>query len=468
MESGIRVRGGLRRHKLNPNQYLLTLLDEAAAAELILPTETQAVQIQVLELLRRLSSDYTYGESSSIPVETGEKLLLSILYTLDASLLDYASAEDALEALKSVPLKELYATGQRRIASCLAETHTRFEHVHQTRLSTHLIAYNDTIGKGIPGFFKTYTPRFHANETPADIDYQLAVDVVNITGIFYMERYIGRLSLENDFCRLFDADEVEQLLFSYGRTYRLPYADSLLNIYDVVLTNALFSTLLGRSAGTLSISAGDCALLDQRLRRVPASGMAQLLQSGLKRLLEGLGVSEPVQHEYALVCTEQIKTRLVHALEVDHLPHLVIIDQESSNPSFMLLSQDIQMNNEDLRQLIGNILACQSGQEKAALIMRSVHSQADFLEILAADCLFDDEYETLYASLSPLEIALLLEPAAAEALREEDFSLAGWLSRTAAESSGWESGLIAYMKSLPYAAFQAVEAQLQQFVTGLL
>ena len=64
-----------------------------------------------------------------------------------------------------------------------------------------------------------------------------------------------------------------------------------------------------------------------------------------------------------------------------------------------IISQSI-MTGEDFNYLYNKILKCKTAEKKAALIMETVSSAADFLDILNAQCLFGDEYLTLYKKLS--------------------------------------------------------------------
>lgn len=69
-----------------------------------------------------------------------------------------------------------------------------------------------------------------------------------------------------------------------------------------------------------------------------------------------------------------------------------------------------EMTDMDFNFLYNKILKCQTAEKKADLIIETVSSAADFLDILTSECLFGGEYLTLYRKLSeesPETIAFL-------------------------------------------------------------
>ena len=52
-------------------------------------------------------------------------------------------------------------------------------------IKTENYAYNDTVGYGIPLFFKEYKSEFEAHNTPGSIDYPLFQDKMELVGVEY-------------------------------------------------------------------------------------------------------------------------------------------------------------------------------------------------------------------------------------------------------------------------------------------
>jgi len=81
--------------------------------------------------------------------------------------------------------------------------------------------------------------------------------------------------------------------------------------------------------------------------------------------------------------------------ELDELEKSMGFDFEENN----IVSQSA-MTDMEFNLLCVKISKCKTAEKKAALIIESVSSAADFLDILNAQCLFGDEYLALYKKLS--------------------------------------------------------------------
>jgi len=85
-------------------------------------------------------------------------------------------------------------------------------------------------------------------------------------------------------------------------------------------------------------------------------------------------------------------------------------NQSQHDINNIIISQS-EMTGEDFNYLYNKILKCKTAEKKASLIIETVSSAADFLDILNAQCLFGDEYLALYQKLSdesPETIAFLI------------------------------------------------------------
>ena len=51
---------------------------------MLAPDQAQDLQVQIMELVQKMILKYTGGDSTSIRAETANRLLLSVLYCLDA------------------------------------------------------------------------------------------------------------------------------------------------------------------------------------------------------------------------------------------------------------------------------------------------------------------------------------------------------------------------------------------------
>lgn len=197
----------------------------------------QAAHQQLGQLLARQFALYTMGDSSSLPVQTAQALLDSILFTLSL-------APDAANA----PLAKRAETGRQTVATLVAEGRQLLHKANMTKLRSDNIAYHDSYA-ALSDFFKLYDARFFAHDIPCLLDYPLCGAPPNGRGILFINEYLRRLTLENTLIRVFPAKQVQALL----RAYVPDPAGQVVNLLEPVLTNALGRVLLGLDPHPLDI-----------------------------------------------------------------------------------------------------------------------------------------------------------------------------------------------------------------------
>ncbi|MCL6625091.1 MAG: DUF6179 domain-containing protein, partial [Alicyclobacillus shizuokensis] len=190
--------------RLNKHQYTLSLLNEAQRIGLLSHQEVYSIQYKLMVILQDLIRRYTQGESSSVATDTAESILTSILYAVDADLLNFEHPNQAITYLKTSDVVKLYERGVERVSQCLEEVKSLYKEVKQHKLDVPVAAYNTTIDESLPLFIKKYNILFEAHNTMASIDYPLAMDNMRLQGVFYMKHYLERLQLENEFCSRFN------------------------------------------------------------------------------------------------------------------------------------------------------------------------------------------------------------------------------------------------------------------------
>ena len=104
---------------------------------------------------------------------------------------------------------------------------------------------------------------------------------------------------------------------------------------------------------------------------------------------------------------EQVKKRL---LPDGTLPEILI--QELNKPT-AIFEDGQSMEDEAFRIFTDELKECRFASDKVKMIHAKIHSFSDLLDVLGAGCLFDEEFEAVFASLAENEHALLLQEAAA-------------------------------------------------------
>jgi len=229
-------------------------MNEGLRAELLTSQEMIRIQHAFMQILQELIKKYTQGESTSVTTETAESILTSIMYATDAYLFSFEEPQQAITYLKTIDVQQIYERGVEKVSQCFGETKQLYKEITANKLVVPVDAYNMTIDESLPVFLRKYGIIFDAHNTMASIDYPLALDDMRLQGVFYMKQYLERLKLENEFCALFDQQELLDLLVHYGRECRFNYRIELFNIYELMLNNAIFSILSGGDPDEIRIS----------------------------------------------------------------------------------------------------------------------------------------------------------------------------------------------------------------------
>ncbi len=417
--------GRIPRERLDPYHYTISLIQEATRSGRMDQAAAEEIQVQLMDLLAELILRYNGGESTSLKTETAQRILLSILYSVDAGMRSLDDPEEGLSRLKTGKVKEVYKLGLDLIASCLEQTRQMYEEIVNNKLDIPNIAYHSTLNS-LPDFFKHYDMIFSAHDTMADIDYPLLFDDMKIEGIFYIHQYLQKLAFETAFCRLFRLTDVKKLLSNYGRVYRINYREALINVFEIVLTNSIFAVLSDGRADVLRLSRVQYMQVKNQFARVDPVQCRRTIDQALLDLAAGLGIHQTEWRDYICKFTSVFLPRLLSALDNDCLDHVMILDEDMKTHVDIVLGEGKRMDDEKFRSLVDHILACPDREEKAAIIAANTHSACDFIDVLEADCLFGDEYAALFSILGEMELSMLARIVFADEIRTAPgkFSLA--------------------------------------------
>jgi len=277
-------------------------------------TEDDEIKIQskLWQLLARRTELYTMGDSSSVRVETAQELLQSINFCLDVYL---KQSRNTKKLFVTAYLEELFALGQKALEGQIDLGKRLYNKACLTAPEIENISYKDTL-RSIGGFFKQYDYRFFAHLIPCDIDYQLCHAVnESLKGVEYINQYLGRIIIENDFVRSFEKNRVESLLKSYCSDYK----GLLINIYEPVAANAVGLALLHEDVKALNITASDCERLTRLFEPLSVTPAKTALNEAADRACTELGISDPSSVRYLRKTAEELYPRIEAALGHDNL-----------------------------------------------------------------------------------------------------------------------------------------------------
>lgn len=241
----------IKREKLDERKYFKTLIEEAYKNQMISENDIMNLQMQALQLLDERIYKYNGSNSSSIKKETAGEISDSNNYTISIYLKTFRNPDEAIKEIKEKGLKIAYQEGRKKIDRMLNIIRLMYIKVKQNKLNIENDTYNDTIIGGIQGFLKIYDPDFKAQDMKITADYPLYNNLIGkLDGVEFIKEYLSSICLENLFCKKFSEQKIKYLLYSYSHDYK----ELIINIFEIVLLEAIGCKLAERDIQDLSIS----------------------------------------------------------------------------------------------------------------------------------------------------------------------------------------------------------------------
>ncbi|MDP4093128.1 MAG: DUF6179 domain-containing protein [Bacillota bacterium] len=434
-----------------------SIIKEGFSKGMIEKRKIEDIQTQILMILKDLIQRYTNGESSSVTIETAEKLLNSICFSIDACTAGYIGTRERIDLLLNGSITELYEKGLEIVSSYVAETKKLYYRIIKTRLNVPVEAYNLTIDD-FPIFFNKYSIVFGAHDAPSNIDYPLMFDNSHLKGVFYMKQYMENLLFETEICSHFDNREILKLLACYGKVYSIDYKKTLLNICELVINNSIFSVIAGSKADRLTITEQQYESISKRLLRLNKEKTNTLLNEACEKMIHGLEIEQSKTITYIKIYMPELASRVTNAVKNNCLQNLIIITEgNQSQQQGIIYEEGERMSDAKFRTLTSKIMKCGSTREKINLIKSGTQSAYDFIDILEADCLFEDEYTYLFASLNDIDLAVLGKTVFNEELRSGIIKLDIVISEKANTDINWQAEYLKFLHNLEPTRLIAIE-----------
>lgn len=439
--------GDFNPENLKESQYTVSLLKEAFRARLLNKSEINNIQAQIILILKELIQQYTRGESSSLRIDRAESLLCSIMYCIDAWCIGETSPYEAVEQLKTTELKEIYKKGVECVAAWFDETKGLFSEIRKNKLDVDIESYNLTISEVMPLFFEKYNVVFDSHNAIASIDYPLVFDDMSIQGVLYIKRYLEHFYIETLFCKYFREQDITRLLNNYGSLIKMNYKIELINIFELVINNAVFSVISGKIANDLIILPYDFEIISTKLKNLPDGRAGKFIESAVDKLLDILNITNPELTDYVDKYKPVLSSRIIKVLEDNSLDSLIIVEhEEKSKAGLILFDFGERMGDREFNLLIRKLAEAPGTEDKINLIKSGIKSFYDFIDMLNSGCLYGDEFEVLFSSLGYLELAVLAKVTFYEELRENIYQLSSAIHCKKEVEYEWQKYFIEILK----------------------
>ena len=227
--------------------------------------ENHALQTAILTLFTAQAERYTQGLSGSLPKETADELLTSILYTLDIQ----PTEPSSYRPMVGQDIFSVFSHAQAQLEQKKQQALSLIQSLCLHTDDLGCLALRSTLSSLLTGI-RQYDSRFFAHHIPGSIDYQLCIPIPeSLMGIDYALAYLQQLSLEMRLLARFPVHRVLALLDGMSSRWR----ELICNLLTPVLENAMALALLGIPTYRLHVSGGQRSLL---LRRFHAMTVGQI------------------------------------------------------------------------------------------------------------------------------------------------------------------------------------------------
>ena len=384
----------------NEDNYFKKLLITYYYNNLLNKSEVENILYKRFEVLKDQMTYYTKNESSSINIEDMEELLKSLDFTIGLYLKEIG--DKALKKLKEENLADIFTAGNKLIKTIFEKDKKLFEKIQRDKLKVNNYSYDDTINYGLTIFFKSYDDFFKAHIAPCDIDYQLAINYEEFRGIEYFHKYLSALDMENEFCLKFDVFNINELLKGYSNECEM----LLLNIFELVLTNALGLGMCNKDPRELNISKMDREIIKNKLKTIDDINLYDELVTYLDKCFDELSINDSRIKSYSKEVIKKISMNIKISMSLNKLEEVFISFKETKE-KYIEYIDGPKLSDEDFRKLSDEILTCDSPIEKIRLVGENIKSIDDLIDILNVECLFGEEYTMYFESLDEVVIILL-------------------------------------------------------------
>ena len=185
----------------------------------------------------------------------------------------------------------------------------------------------------------------------------------------------------------------------------------LINIFELVLTNSLGSLICDKDAKNLNITNLDREYIKNKLSDLSFNTLEEELLNYLKRYFLLLDIKDNELINYINMSTTlKIAPLIKESLNLNKLERVFISFNISNTQEEIIEYIDgKKSSNSYFRNLTTKVRECTLSTDKIKLIKNNIHSLEDLIDVLEAECLYNDEFYELFRNLSQIEIALLLK-----------------------------------------------------------
>lgn len=388
------------KEQLSSTHFFASLLREAASRGLLSREEQRSIRAQMMQIMEFLATRYTAGASTSIRVETAQSLMSCAMYSIGHTLKRLPDTDAALDELRHMPLKTLFDRGQAQLRDLLADAKEQYAALLKNSIPLISHTWQSTLHTGLAEFFGAYHVYDAAQDSPGLIDYPTALPLEDASGIEFITRYLKRLTLEDSLIRRWPVDEVNGLLRAGGAV------EAPINVFSLVLTNALGVILCERRPNTLTLTREDRTVLRERLNGLAAAPMRRLFRDVADMLGSSFGIRDTSLLRYMSDAAASLVPSIRNALETKTLSRVFLTVKAAASPAFF--HDAPRMDDKQFRALVREIADCRYASDRVELVQMNVASVADLVDLFETHCLTQADMAAVLETLGDDALAMLL------------------------------------------------------------
>ncbi|MDP4119082.1 MAG: DUF6179 domain-containing protein [Bacillota bacterium] len=263
------------------------------------------------------SEKYNGLDSTSLTIEKAQELLESLLYTISM----VAAVDNvAMDEIFQKDLPSVIRRGQEILIEKRKSVKVEWELMWRDMPRIQNAYFFETL-KNLGLFFKRYEIYYEAHQIPCSIDYWLLCPISDqVKGISFIEEYIHRIQIENDFLKQFDIN----LLVNLYKSSIPDYEETLFNLCDPALTNAIGLTLLGQDARTLDITCEQRKKIVSSLTEKSIEEIDLLIKNAVSCICAELNMIDECEKTYLRNAVSGLSARIETAVRHGDLSHVFI------------------------------------------------------------------------------------------------------------------------------------------------
>lgn len=288
---------------------------------LVLTEEEQQVLLgRLYELLIKQVNKYNGLDSTSMAIEKVQDILESLCYTLEVVVKNGISKDEILKG----DINEIIKTGQSILKEKKKLVKVEWKLLCESIPHIQNV-YFLTTAKNLAAFFEQYNLYYDAHDIPCSIDYWPICPMPdNLKGISYIEEYISRIQIENDFLNCFNLHILDLLYEKYMPGYK----ELLFNLCEPVLTNTIGLSLLKKDIRQLHISAADRSKLFEILVGKDEVEIKKMIDNEIMDVCRKIGMTQAYELSYFKQAVSGMYLRIYEAIKSGDVSHVFIAFKE--------------------------------------------------------------------------------------------------------------------------------------------